>query len=74
MFRLYIRCKAETTKKDWDALLIDVPEEVKKWFTFIGPGQGADHHNHRPDPSSVEGSNQQSSEEEDKKEEQDLPI
>ncbi len=62
------------TEEDWDALLINVPEEVKKWFAFIGHGEGADHHNHQPHPSLADGSNKQSFGVEDKKEEQDLPI
>ncbi len=46
MLRLCIRCKAEMTSGDWDALLLDMPGEVKRWFAFIGPGEGATHYDH----------------------------
>ncbi len=62
------------TSEDWDALLFDMPEEVKKWFTFPDVGEGASHHDQMPDQRLAEGSNEQSSEEEGRKEEQDLPI
>ncbi len=28
------------TGEDWDALLVEIPEEAKKWFTFIDLGAG----------------------------------
>ncbi len=49
------------TMGDWDALFIDMPEKVKKWFASIGLGTGTDHHNHRLSPSLADGSDEQSS-------------
>ncbi len=49
MLRLSIRCKIKMTSEDWDALLLDMPEEVKRWFAFLDRGEGADQHDHKPD-------------------------
>ncbi len=56
------------TEEGWDALLLDIPEEVKKWFALIGHGEGANHHDPRLNLSLAEGSNKPSYEEDDKKE------
>ncbi len=39
MFQLYIRYKAEMNRENWDALLLDVPKEVMKWFAFADANQ-----------------------------------
>ncbi len=60
------------TEEDWDALIIDVPEEAKRWFTFIS--EGTHHHDHQPNSGSADVSSKRSSGEEDEKEEQDSCI
>ncbi len=51
-------------EEDWDALLVGVLEEVKKWFAFTNCGEDADHHDHWPVPGVAGGLNRNSSEEE----------
>ncbi len=48
--------------------------EAKNWLAIINCDEGADHHNHRPDLHSTEGSDRRSSGEKDKREEQDILI
>ncbi len=55
---LYVQCKAEMTSKDWDALFLDMPEEVRKWFAFWDLGKGVARHDHPPDQHSSKGSNE----------------
>ncbi len=71
---LYIRCRAEMTGKDWNALLAEIPKEAKKRFTFIDLGAGTDHMAHRPKPRSAKGFDRQSSKKEDKKVEGDSRV
>ncbi len=73
-FRSCIRCKAEMMKEDWNALFLDILEEVKKWVIITSRGEGADHYDYRLSPSLARGSDKRSSGGEGDKEERGSPI
>ncbi len=66
-FRFCIKCKAKMMQEDWNALFLDVSEEVRKWVAFTSHGEGANHQDHRLNPSSARGSDKRSFGEEDGK-------
>ncbi len=72
VYALPMPFKASTSQEG--ELFLDMPKQIKKWFTFPNFGQGIAHHDHKPDQCSAEGSNEESSEEEERDEERDQPI
>ncbi len=62
------------TQEDWDALFLDIPKEVKKWFAFPDLGKGEVRRDPAPNQYSAKGSNKQPPKKEDGHDEKDQPI